>query len=183
MGGRGEIQIDTRVIAATNSDLGAAMAGGTFREDLYYRLAVVVVSLPPLREREGDIEMLARVFLKRFNTENEGKLTGFTRGAGEALRAYDWPGNVRELENRIRRAAIMAEGSRVKQTDLELGTEFTDYAGMTLKQAREAVEEKMVRKALARRKGIVSRAASDLGISRPTLYELMAKLGIEKASV
>ncbi len=183
VGGREGIQIDTRVIAATNSDLRAAMAAGGFREDLYYRLAVVVVSLPPLREREGDIEMLARVFLKRFNKENEGKLTGFTRGAREALRAYDWPGNVRELENRVRRAAIMAEGIRVKLPDLELGTESTDFAGMTLKQAREALEEKMVRKALARRKGNVSRAATDLGVSRPTLYELMAKLGIDKDSV
>jgi len=181
VGGRTQIDIDARVISATNADLEKAMSSGNFREDLYYRLAVVVLRMPPLREREGDTEMLAMAFLKRFAAEGNQKVTGFTQHAMQSIRNYAWPGNVRELENRVRRAAIMAEGRRIKLSDLELGTAATGYEGLTLKEAREALEGSMVRKALARHKGNITRAARDLGISRPTLYELISRLDIKEA--
>jgi two-component system NtrC family response regulator len=179
VGGREAIDIDTRVLAATNSDLKQSMVDGSFREDLYYRLAVVVIRLPPLRDREGDVPLLANAFLKASAAADKAKLSGFTASAMRAIEAYHWPGNVRELENRIKRATIMAEGRRIKIGDLDLDTvEGVTPTGPGLKEAREAIEREMVQRALARNKGRISRAARDLGISRPTLYELMDKLGL-----
>lgn len=182
VGGRKPIDVDARVIAATNSDLKQGMTEGTFREDLYFRLAVVVVSLPPLRERPGDISLLAKALLKRHAEAHGSKLKGYSAAALRALEAYDWPGNVREMENLIRRAVIMAEGSRVGVADLNLGTSEAGYPGATLKEAREMLENDMIKRALGRNKGNISRAASDLGVSRPTLYDLMAKLGMREDS-
>jgi len=180
VGGRGSIQIDTRVLAATNSDLKTAMQAGKFREDLFYRLAVVVIKLPPLRDRAKDMLVMARAFLHRFSTQNNREVREFSPPAHRALEQYAWPGNVRELENRVRRAVIMAEGRQVTAQDLELeavaGLEMT----CSLKEAREKVEREMVMQALARHNGKITPAASDLGISRPTFYELMEKLGIHK---
>jgi two-component system, NtrC family, response regulator len=180
VGGRQQIQVDTRVIAATNVDLKKAITAERFREDLYYRLAVVVISLPALREREGDTQVLAQEFLRR-NAATKGK-EGITFGQ-EALRAinsHSWPGNVRELENRVKRAVIMADGKRITAEDLEL--ESPTAAGtLNLKEAREAVERDVVQRALRKNGGKIAPASADLGISRPTLYELMEKLGIEKA--
>jgi len=182
VGGRETIDVDARVIAATNADLQKGMADAKFREDLYFRLAVVVIKMPPLRERRGDVEMLARALLRKYADERGSELAGFTSHAMRAMKAYAWPGNVREMENRIRRAVIMAEGRRVGVGDLELADVDKGMPGATLKEAREALERSMVSRALERNKGIVSRAAADLGISRPTLYELMEKLGVSKSN-
>jgi two-component system, NtrC family, response regulator len=182
VGGRKEIHVDTRVIAATNSDLTKALKEGKFREDLYYRLAVVVLRLPPLRERSGDIHLLAQAFLKKFGSENSKARIKFAPGAVLAIEKYSWPGNVRELENRVRRAVIMSEGAQVTATDLELQEVEAAAASepRTLKEAREAVERDLVQRALRRHNGKIAPAAADLGISRPTLYELMEKLGLHK---
>jgi two-component system NtrC family response regulator len=182
VGGRKEIRVDTRVIAATNTDLAKALKEGTFREDLYYRLAVVVLRLPPLRERAGDIHLLAQAFLKKFGSESGRQRIKFAPGALLAIEKYPWPGNVRELENRIRRAVIMCEGAQVTAADLELQEMEAAAAAepRTLKEAREALERDLVQRALRRHNGKIAPAAVDLGISRPTFYELMEKLGIQK---
>lgn len=182
IGGRREISVDTRVIAATNADLAKAMKGATFREDLFYRLAVVTVKLPPLRERLDDIQLLAQAFLKKATAEAGKSRVKFAAEAVRALQLHAWPGNVRELENRVRRAVIMADGSSVTSNDLELSHGNSNTAGRTLHEAREAVERELVEAALQRHRGRISSAATDLGISRPTFYELMEKLGIRKPS-
>jgi two-component system, NtrC family, response regulator len=177
VGGRQEIQIDTRVIAATNANLKENMAKGTFREDLFYRLAVIQMMLPPLRQREKDIRMLAQFFLKRFSAQlNRGGLA-FDQGALRALDRHPWPGNVRELENCVKRAVIMAEGKRLTVQDLALPP-YTGSDVSTLKEAREALERDMIERAIKKHGGKIAAAAIELGISRPTFYELMEKLHI-----
>jgi two-component system NtrC family response regulator len=178
VGGRQPIDVDARVIAATNINMEDALKEGRFREDLYYRLAVVVIELPPLRDRGEDVALLSNAFLQRYAEESGRKVTGFGGEALRAIREYRWPGNVRELENRIRRAVIMAEGQRVSLDDLGFDSEYSKYAAMTLREAREALERELVEAALGRCDGNMSRAAEELGISRPTLYEMIEKLGI-----
>ena len=180
IGGRQSIQINTRVVAATNVDLKKAMATQKFREDLYYRLAVVQILLPPLRERETDVRLLAQFFLNRFSAEvNKPNLT-FEGEAVKAMNRYLWPGNVRELENCVRRAAIMAEGKRVTARDLNLDNSVAGVNAVTLKDAREAIERQMLLQALKKHGGKIAPAAAELGLSRPTIYELMDKLGISR---
>ncbi|HEV2391372.1 MAG TPA: PEP-CTERM-box response regulator transcription factor [Verrucomicrobiae bacterium] len=181
VGGRQTIQVDTRVIAATNVDLKKAVAEEKFREDLYYRLAVVVVSLPPLREREGDLLLLAQEFLRRNAAASGKEGLGFGQAAVRAINAHAWPGNVRELENRVKRAVIMAESKRIAPEDLELENPVSPAASLNLKEAREAVERDIVNRALRKHNGKITPAAAELGISRPTFYELMEKLGIGRA--
>ena len=179
VGGRQPIQVNARVIAATNADLKKNMAGGAFREDLFYRLAVVQILLPPLRERGDDILMLAKCFLQRFAAGANKSELAFDAEALRALSKYTWPGNVRELENCVRRAVIMAEGARISASDLELDNQpVTANGAMTIKEAREAVERQMVERALQKFSGKITPAAAELGLSRPTLYELMEKLGV-----
>ena len=180
VGGRQEIPVDVRVLAATHMDLERAMKDGRFREDLYYRLAVVTVNLPALRERGEDVLLLAKAFLQRYAAENGKPLPVLNQPVTRALRTHGWPGNVRELENRIKRAVIMAEGKRLKPEDLELASSFAKYDRGGLKEAREALEKDMVQRSLARNRGNITHTATELGISRPTLYELMEKLGIKK---
>ncbi len=180
VGGRVQIAINARVLAATNLDLQKAVAEGRFREDLYFRLGVISIALPPLRDREGDLILLANAFLHRYVQETRKKITGFTQQAVRAMGQYAWPGNIRELENRIKRAVVMADGAKINPLDLELETAKGKYYGLTLKDAREAVEKELILKALQRNKGKVTQTADELGISRPTLYELMEKLGISK---
>ena len=180
VGGRQEIQIDVRVIAATNSDLKKGMAGGRFREDLYYRLAVVQVVLPPLRDRAGDIRLLAQSFLQRCAGQVSKRGLAFDREALRAINHYSWPGNVRELENRVRRAVIMAEGKRLTIQDLELAEATEAAHPATLKEARKTLEQEIIRQALQKHSWKIAPAAAELGVSRPTLYELMEKLGIAK---
>ena len=181
VGGRAEIHIDTRVVAATNADLKKSMVAGTFREDLFYRLAVVQMLLPPLRDRDHDVRLLAQFFLAKFAAQVNKPNLVFDQDAIRTLNKHDWPGNVRELENCIRRAVIMSEGRRVTAKDLELNTSGQGPNVTTLKEAREAVERQMVQQALKKHGGKIAPAAVELGLSRPTLYELMEKLGISKA--
>ena len=180
VGGRQDIQIDTRVVAATNADLKKQIGASAFREDLYYRLAVVQLVLPPLRDRGDDIGLLARSFLQRFATEIGKPAVTFTSEALRALTQHSWPGNVRELENRVKRAVIMSNGKRISVADLELTQPMTAPIPVTLKEARETVERELVEKALRKHGGKITAAATELGISRPTLYELMEKLGIPR---
>ena len=150
VGGRGTIEIDTRVIAATNVDLNLAMANGRFREDLYYRLAVIVIRLPPLRERIGDVPFLANAFLQRFAHESKRQISGFSRQAIQTISQYEWPGNVREMENRIRRAVIMADGKKMSVSDLDLASVAvaSGLHGQSLKDAREQLDRDMIRRSL-----------------------------------
>lgn len=183
IGGRHPIPVDVRIVAATNRDLKEGMSQGTFREDLYFRLGVVTVPLPPLREREGDILLLAKAFTSHFAGEYNKKITGFTDRAAKALENYQWPGNIRELENRIKRAVVMAEGKRIEPRDLELEDAASGGArNVTLKEAREEIEKELVLQAISRNEGNLSKTAADLGVSRPTLYDLMEKYGISKKS-
>jgi two-component system, NtrC family, response regulator len=181
VGGREQIEVDTRVVAATNRDLKEAMKEGKFREDLYFRLGVILMFLPPLREREEDTILLAKTFLERFTNENKKKIKGFNDQAMDAIIQYAWPGNVRELENRIKRAVIMADGTKITAADLEMESPRARYAGMGLKEARESLEKELLAKALARNSDNMTKAAQELGISRPTLYDLMEKFGMPKA--
>jgi two-component system, NtrC family, response regulator len=181
VGGRQEIQVDTRLVAATNADLKQIINMGKFREDLYFRLAVVTIRLLPLRERGEDIVVLAREFLQRYAAAEDRSKLVFAPDALRALGHYSWPGNVRELQNRVKRAVIMASGSRVTAKDLELQqSQDLVSSAATLREAREQVEREMVQQALKKNSGRITAAAADLGISRPTLYELMEKLGIAK---
>ena len=183
VGGRTRIQIDTRVLAATNADLKQALAEGRFREDLYYRLAVVSLRLAPLRERFTDIPLLAQAFLRKFGAQNKRENLRFEPQALHAMERHPWYGNVRELENRVKRAVIMAEGRRVTAADLELTDALVAGPPVTLRDAREAVERQVIQQALTRHGGKIAPAAADLGVSRPTLYELMDKLGLKRDGV
>jgi len=180
VGGRQPITIDTRIITATNADLKKGMADGTFREDLFYRLAVCKVLLPPLRDREDDIRLLAQFFLHRY-AEQAGKpgLT-FDPDAVRAISRYSWPGNVRQLENCVRRAVIMTEGKRLNIRDLDLPAAAPGGSAVSLKDAREQLEREMILAALRKHAGKIAPTAMELGVSRPTLYDLMDKLGIVK---
>ncbi len=178
VGGRQPIRVDARLISASNRDLQAAMAEDRFRQDLYFRVAVVVIAVPPLRERGADILLLANAMLERYGAETNRQLQGLTPEALAALEDYPWPGNVRELENRIRRAVVMSEGPKISAVDLELAEGEPATPG--LRALRATFEREAVVKALARNGGNVSRAAAELGVSRPTLYDLMEKLGIAR---
>jgi two-component system NtrC family response regulator len=180
VGGRDEIHVDARVLAATNVDLKKALDKGTFREDLYYRLGVVVTPMPPLREREGDIALLANALLNRFSKQNNKNGMCFSPQAFQAMERHAWPGNIRELENRVKRAVIMANGKKVTPADLELASSFAQYEGLGLREAREALEKDFITRALTRNKGNLTKTAFDLGISRPSLYDLMDKLRIDR---
>jgi two-component system NtrC family response regulator len=180
VGGRQELTSDARVIAATNVDLKAGINQGTFREDLYFRLAVLVISLPPLRDRGDDAVLLAHEFLQKYAAQNGKGSIAFVPEALRAINRHPWPGNVRELQNRIKRAVIMADSKRISEKDLELSSGIGFSSSTTLKEARENVEREMVQRALKRNLGRISSAAAELGISRPTLYELMERLGISR---
>jgi two-component system NtrC family response regulator len=178
IGGRVSIDVDVRIVAATNQDLQKSIAEGTFREDLYFRLAVVNITMPRLSERPGDIRLLAESFINTFAEEHGRAAPKFTQAAMRSLEHFGWPGNVRELHNRIRRAFIMHEGPSIQPQDLELVDEGIPEAGQSLKEARDEVEKNMIIEAMARNQNKISHAANDLGISRPTLYELMDKHGL-----
>ena len=180
VGGRESIPIDARVITATNADLNKGMAEGTFREDLFYRLAVVKISLPPLRDRENDSVLLAKFFLQRFSQEAGKPGLTFDKEALRAVKHNPWPGNIRQLENCIHRAVIMAEGKQLTIGDLELPAAGPISSVTTLKEARENFEREIILKALHRHDQKVAPAAAELGLSRPTLYDLMNKLGIAR---
>ncbi|MDY0212472.1 MAG: PEP-CTERM-box response regulator transcription factor [Desulfuromonadaceae bacterium] len=180
VGGREIIEVNARIIAATNVDIGAAITAGNFREDLYYRIGVITLELPPLRERGEDIFLLANFFLNRYIGEFGKKIRGLSSAAEHALRKYTWPGNVRELENKIKRAILMAEGSFLEPVDLgfDLGEQAAvtfSTEQMTLKQARDRLEREMLVDSLKSCEGNIAKASEHLGVSRPTFYDLMKK--------
>jgi two-component system NtrC family response regulator len=180
VGGGERIHLDVRVIAATNRDIKGEILSGTFREDLYYRLNVVSMYLPPLRERDEDVILLANAFLNRFGREMKANVNGFSDEALAALRSHDWPGNVRELENKVRRAIIMARGRYITSEDLDLlDSEQEQSERLTPKEARDRLESGYVIEALRRSKGNVTRAAEQLGITRSTFYNLMRKYSVD----
>ncbi len=165
---------DVRIVCATHHDLEAMIGAGTFREDLYYRLAEIVVRVPMLKERPGDPALLARHFLNRFAKEMNPQVKGLAPDALAALDGWAWPGNVRELENRVKRAVIMADGKHVTAADLDLDGERVEGSDVVnLKAAREMADRRAIRRAIARTDGNISGAAKMLGISRPTLYDLL----------
>jgi two-component system NtrC family response regulator len=180
IGGRKEIAVDVRIVCATHQDLKALIKEGRFREDLYYRLAEIVVTIPPLRERHGDAALLAHAFIRRFAAEqNRGAMT-LREDAVRAIEAHSWNGNVRELENCIKRAVIMSDGSYV--TAAELGFEAVDQQNapdLNLRQVRDSAERQAVISVLGRVNGNIARAAEVLGVSRPTLYDLMHRFGLK----
>lgn len=179
VGGRRSITVDARIICATNADLRHEMAEGRFREDLYYRIGVVMIAMPPLREREEDIKLLAGAFLQNLAAEHKKPLT-FSKKALEAIEAYPWHGNVRELENKLKRAVIMATGKQITEQDLSLASPYAEYEAMGLNKAREAMERDLVERALQRNRGNLTRCADELQIARSSLYELIEKLGIAR---
>lgn len=180
IGGRRPISVDTRIVCATHQDLESMIGEGTFREDLFYRLAEVVVKIPTLSERPGDAVLLAKHFLARFAGEMNPQVKGFAPDALAVIDSWSWPGNVRELENRVKRAVIMADAKLISPEDLDLGERAEDgEMALNLKQAREAADRRMIRQALARSQGNISMTAKLLGISRPTLYDLLKQYDLQ----
>lgn len=178
IGSRQSIQVDVRVICATHQDLDRLITESRFREDLFYRLNEVRLNIPPLRDREGDIPLLAMHFLKKFGDQYDKKLKSFTADALAAMTKYPWRGNVRELENRIKRAVVMANGPLVTAADLELAAEEGPSFSLDLRDARNRAEREVVQLAIAQSGGNISIAAKLLGVSRPTLYNLAREHGL-----
>ena len=180
VGSRKSIPVDTRIVCATHQDLEAMIAAAQFREDLFYRLAEIVVKIPSLAERPGDAALLAKVFLGRFAREMNPAVKGFAADALAAIDAWGWPGNVRELENRVKRAVIMTETKLIGAADLDLAEPGgAEAQTLNLKSAREGADRKVIRHALARSGGNISNTAKLLGISRPTLYDLLKQYDLQ----
>lgn len=173
IGGRQKIQVDVRIVSATNVDIEEKVVQGAFREDLYYRMNTIAVRIPPLRDRAGDGLLLARFFLARFNREFGRTIRGFTGAAVAAIQAHSWPGNVRELENRVKRAVIMADGHVIDVADLELEVVRPPVANLDIRTARMRAERDVIRAALISSNNTLSVASKLLGVSRPTLYGLL----------
>jgi len=174
VGGRDPLRADVRVVAATNRDLQAAIAAGTFREDVFYRLSVLTIHVPPLRERGDDVRLLAEYFLDYYAKHHKRRLKGFTQSALRAIQAHPWRGNVRELENRVQRGIILARDAYLRPEDLELA-EAPASSAHTLQEARDEAERKLLVEALTRNAGNITRAARDIDVSRPTFHDLLRK--------
>jgi two-component system NtrC family response regulator len=179
VGGRRQIAVDLRIVSATNKDLSRLIAGGTFREELYYRLAEVVIRIPPLRDRPDDAVLLAHHFLHSQAAVNGRPVRGFSKDALTAISQYAWPGNVRELENRVKRAVVAAHEPYIKIEDLGLLSDEGDGSSCTLKQMREKAERQAITRAMIETEGNVSKAAKMLDISRPTLYQMLKEYDIK----
>ena len=180
IGGRQPIAVDTRIVCATHQDLETMITDGRFREDLYYRLAEIVVMIPALGERAGDAVLLARHFVNKFAREMESRAQSLGPDAVAAIDAYAWPGNVRELENRIKRAVIMADGKTIGAADLDLpGKVEEEPDAINLRAVREVADRRAIRQALSRTENNISGAAKLLGISRPTLYDLLKQYRLQ----
>ena len=180
LGGRQEIPVDVRIVCATHQDLKVLIKDGRFREDLFYRLAEIVINIPPVRDRKGDAALLAHAFVRRFSAEqNRGNMT-LSEEATRAIELHTWPGNVREIENCIKRAVIMADGLQITREDIGLDqAEANPSEFIDLRRIRDEAERNAVVTALGRTNGNVVRTAEILGISRPTLYDLMHRLGLK----
>lgn len=179
VGGTEKIAVDVRIIAATHVNLEKAVSDGSFREDLYYRLHVLNLKVPPLRDRTGDVELLARFFFDKFSKDHRPQVKGFGLRAVQAMNEHAWPGNVRELINRVRRAMVMSEKRMISAEDLGLqATAAHSSRILTLEQARAQAEKAVIQASLQRSRENITRAAHDLGVSRVTLYRLMEKYAI-----
>ena len=178
IGGRQEIAVDVRIVCATHQSLTDQIVSGKFREDLYYRLAEIVVEIPPLRARLGDATLLAHGFVRRFGAEQRRSAMLLLPDAVVAIEAQEWPGNVRQLENVVKRAVIMADGSSISAADLGFSSGDSDAAVLNLRQVRDEAEKNAVLRVLGRVNGNLSKAAELLGVSRPTLYDLMDRFGL-----
>ncbi|MAJ68642.1 MAG: PEP-CTERM-box response regulator transcription factor [Alteromonadaceae bacterium TMED7] len=181
VGGRNEIPVDIRVICATHRDIQTMVGEETFREDLFYRIGEIPINIPPLREREQDIILLARTFLNQYREEFNAKAKSFSDGAIRAMLAHRWPGNIRELQNKLKSAVIMAEGTVIQADDLGLLEPSEDFASeiLNLREVREQAESKAIRKAYQRADKNMSKTAELLGVTRPTLYSLIDKYHLE----
>jgi two-component system NtrC family response regulator len=180
VGGRREIPVEVRIVCATHRDLKELIREGRFREDLYYRLAEIVVNIPPLRARQGDATLLAHAFTRRFAAEHNRNSMVLREDALNAIESHTWQGNVRELENCIKRAIIMAEGNQITATDLGFEVQSDDDLGaLKLRQVRDEAERRAVISVLGRANGNIAKAADILGVSRPTLYDLMHRFGLK----
>ncbi len=177
VGANQRIELDVRIIAATNSNLKKRAKEGTFREDLYYRLSVLGIHLPPLRERGDDIPLLMNSYLNRFNRKSSKKIKGISKQSIKAAREYPWPGNIRELENKLKRAVILTSNSLISAEDLGLKSVENNQSKL-LKEARQQLEIKFIKEALTKTRGNVSQAARKIGISRVSFYGLMKKYDI-----
>jgi two-component system NtrC family response regulator len=180
VGGRLDIPIDTRTVCATNVDIAKAIKEGKFREDLFYRVSVISINLPPLRERGDDILLLANYFLRLFNDEYRKKVRRFSAASMNYLKSYEWPGNVRELRNRVQRAIIMSDSGALEPSHLGCATELPEleeevHPVVSLREARNKVERDMIAAAIDQQHGNIVKAAEALGVSRPTLYDLMKR--------
>jgi two-component system NtrC family response regulator len=179
VGGRQEIPVDVRIVCATHQVLKDHIVAGRFREDLYYRLAEIVVEIPPLRLRKGDAVLLAHGFVRKFAAEQRRSSMTLGADALNAIEAYDWPGNVRELENVLKRAVIMADSSMITGADIGIAPGTGEADMLNLRQVRDEAERTAVLRVLSRTNGNLSKAAEMLGISRPTLYDLMHRFGLK----
>ncbi|MGB3739314.1 MAG: PEP-CTERM-box response regulator transcription factor [Pontixanthobacter sp.] len=180
LGGRKTIAVDTRIVCATHQNLEAMIGEGAFREDLFYRLAEIVINIPTLAERPGDATLLAKAFLNRYAADMNPQVQGLAPDALAAVDGWNWPGNVRELENRVKRAVIMADAKLVSAADLDLEqNEAEENDVLNLKAARETADRRVIRHALARSDGNISNTAKLLGISRPTLYDLLKQYDLQ----
>jgi len=177
VGGRQEIPVDVRIVCATHQSLTEHIAEGKFREDLYYRLAEIVVEVPPLRARHGDAALLAHAFVRRFADEHRRGTMTLMPDAIAAIEGHAWPGNVRELENVLKRAVIICDGPTISAADLGLAQ--TPSEALNLREVREEAERHAVLRALGRVNGNLTRAAEMLGVSRPTLYDLIHRFGLK----
>ena len=181
IGGREEIPVDVRIVCATHQDVKGLIQAGRFREDLYYRLAEIVVDIPALRYRDGDAVLLAHAFVQRFAGDHGRGSMSLTDDAVQSIELHRWPGNIRELENAIKRAVIMADGNCISADDIGLDVNpDEELEALNLRVVREEAERRAVVRVIARVNGNVARAAEVLGISRPTLYDLMKRFGIKK---
>jgi two-component system, NtrC family, response regulator len=176
VGGREEIPVDVRVVCATNKNIEAMVAEGTFREDLYYRICEMVINIPPLRDREGDKILIARHLLEKIVEDQKSNILGFTAEATQAIETYPWPGNIREMENKIKRAVIMCDERHVAPEDLVIGN--TGTLSINLRQVRQEAEKRAIKQAISMTDDNYSAAAKLLGITRPTLYDLIKKYDI-----
>lgn len=180
VGGREEILVDARIIAATNRDIVKEIEAGSFREDLFYRISVIHIKMPPLRDRKEDVMLLANYFLCRCGKDHGKKTYSFSPDSIKLIESYEWPGNVRELENRVQRAVIMSEGTIIEPELLDLSLKSVkdgihSFTNLTLKDARDMVEREMVIAAIENQRNNMVKASETLGISRPTLYDLVKK--------
>jgi two-component system NtrC family response regulator len=182
VGGRESLHVDARVVAATNRDVKAMVADGRFREDLFFRLGVITIQVPPLRERGDDLRLLAEYFLEFYGRQHKRRIKGFTQAALRAVMAHPWPGNVRELENKMQRAVILSQDAYLRPEDLDLEPAGGTAEPLpTLQAARDEAERRLLVEALTRNAGNVTRAAREIDVSRPTLHDLLRKHGLDAA--